>query len=161
MRFLLILILAGLGYLGFNYYKDHKAEVDQRINALLGREAAQPGEVAADSTTTSGEPAAPAAPPAPTFTSKIGDGTESTGEKQFAPPGTFYVVKRVSVMTSNGVKAVSPGEKVKLLQRLGGGKMKVTTGDSDFEVEEKAVTNDLDLAREAEKQEFVARGGKL
>ena len=64
-------------------------------------------------------------------------------------------------MTANGVKALSPGEKVKLLQRVGGGKIEVTTGDSDFEVEEKAVTNDLDVARDAEKQEFVARGGKL
>jgi hypothetical protein len=39
--------------------------------------------------------------------------------------------------------------------------MSVTTGDTDFEVKESQVTNDLDAAREAEKREFVARGGKL
>jgi hypothetical protein len=159
MRLLLILILAGLGYLGFNYYKDHKAEVDQRIDALLNRESAPAADSAPGDTDSSAPGVTPEVPAATTFSSKIGG--EATGEKQFAPPGTFYVVKRVSVMTANGVKAVSPGEKVKLLQRVGGGKMKVTTGDSDFEVDESAVTNDLDLAREAEKQEFVARGGKL
>jgi hypothetical protein len=160
MRLLLILVLAGAGYLGYNYYNDHKEEVDQRINTLLGRESAPATGAASDTPTSPGE-AAPPAPPVPTFTSKIGGDAAPTGEKKLAPPGIFYVVKRQSVMTANGVKAVSPGEKVTLLQRLGGGKMKVTTGDADFELEEKSVTNDLDVAREAEKQEFVARGGKL
>ena len=71
------------------------------------------------------------------------------------------VIDLVSVMSAIGVKALAPGEKVRLLQRLSEGKMKVTADGADFEVKESQVTNDLDLAREAEKREFVARGGKL
>ena len=160
MRFLLLLILAGAGYLGYNYYVDHKEEVDKRIAVLLNRESATEDTSSSSETE---QPAAAATPPVrkgPTFESKIATDSAATGEK-FAPPGVFYVVKRVSVMTNNGVKALAPGEKVKLLQRLPGGRINVTTGDSDFEVTEAQVTNDLDVAREAEKQEFVARGGKL
>ena len=153
---LILLVLAGAGYFGYTYYVDHKAEVDAKINTLLNRE--QPAEVASGPEPT---PAPAAVPAPPVFESKIGGSSATPGEKQFAPPGVFYVVDRVSAMTANGVKAVSPGEKVKLLQRLGNGRMRVTTGDADFEVKEAQVTNDLDLAREAEKREFVARGGKL
>jgi hypothetical protein len=160
MRLLLLLILVVAGYFGYNYYTEHKDEVDQRIAALLHRDSTAQ-DTSAGTDDSSAAPAKPSAPAAPSFESKIKAAGADTGEKQFAPPGTFYVVKRVSVMTSNGVKAVSPGEKVTLLQRLAGGRMTVTTGDADFEVKESQVTNDLDLAREAEKQEFVARGGKL
>lgn len=151
---LTLLVLAGLGFFGYNYYVDHKAEIDEKLNALLKRE--QPAQVASAPEPAPAQPAPAAVPDAPAFESKV----DAAGEK-FAPPGVFYVVDRVSAMTNNGVKAVSPGEKVKLLQRLGNGRMKVTTGDADFEVKESQVTNDLDLAREAEKREFVARGGKL
>jgi hypothetical protein len=160
MRLLLVLILAGAGYLGYHYYVDHKEDVDQRIAALLHRESAS-GETSApsdDSGSTAAAAPAPA-PRGPTFESKIAGGSAATGEK--APPGVYYVVKRVSVLTNNGVKALAPGEKVKLLQKLADGRMNVTTGDADFEVKDSQVTNDLDLAREAEKQEFLARGGKL
>ena len=35
-----------------------------------------------------------------------------------APPGTFYMLERAKVVSSTGVKAVNPGELVKLLERL-------------------------------------------
>ena len=153
MKGLIILIaVAAAGYFGYTYYTDNKPEIDQRIGAILQKEGtAEP----------SAEPSEPAAPAAPAFESKIETTGVAAGEKQFAPPGIFYVIDRVSVMTNSGVKALSPGEQVKLMQRIGKDRMKVTTGEDDFEVKTSQVTNDLDLAREAEKREFVARGGKL
>ena len=151
MKGLFILVLIGAaGYFGYTYYTDNKAMVDQRINIFLKRQ--QPTEVALLQT----------APSRPAFESRIEAPQPAVqGQKQYAPPGVFYVVERVSRETGTGVKAVSPGEQVKLLQRMSNGRMRVTTGDADFEVKESQVTNDLDLAREAEKREFVARGGRL
>jgi hypothetical protein len=154
--FLTLLVLAAAGYFGYTYYTDNKVEIDQRGSAVINGEGTSGAEPERESTST-----LPAAPAAPEFESRIGGPGTATGEKEFAPPGIFYVVERVSVMTSNGVKALSPGEEVRLLQRIGKGRMKVTAGKDDFEVKESQVTNDLDLAREAEKREFVARGGKL
>jgi hypothetical protein len=166
MRLLLIVVLGVAGYFGYNYYTNNKQDVDQRIAGII---ASAKGEKVADEATESAEGAEEATGlenpspggQRPSFESKIDVPTPPAGEKQYAPPGVFYVVDRVTVETSTGVKALSPGEKVKLLQRLNSGRMKVTTGEVDFEVKETQVTNDLDLARDAEKKDFVARGGVL
>lgn len=153
MKGLIILIaVAAAGYFGYTYYTDNKLEIDQRLGAILQKE---------EQAVPSAEQSESAAPATPSFESKIASPEAAAGEKQFAPPGIFYVVDRVSVMTNNGVKALSPGEQVKLMQRIGKDRMKVTTGEEDFEVKTSQVTNDLNVAREAEKREFVARGGKL
>ena len=155
MKGLFILVLIGAaGYFGYTHYTGNKVEIDQRISALLNRRGAatEAGEVAPSQVL----------PPRPVFESRIETpGVAPEGEKLFAPPGVFYVVERVSMETASGIKAISPGEQVKLLQRMKNGKMRVTTGDADFEVKPTQVTNDLDLAREAEKREFIARGGRL
>jgi hypothetical protein len=52
------------------------------------------------------------------------------GEKRVAPPGVFYMLDRVSVETRDGVVAVVPGDKVKLLQRKPN-RLKLTTGTFD------------------------------
>ena len=63
--------------------------------------------------------------------------------------------------TDSGIVAVGPAEPVQLLERLKNGDLKVLRGTDIFEVKQADVTNDLDEAREIEKQEFVAHGGKL
>jgi hypothetical protein len=83
------------------------------------------------------------------------------GEKKLAPPGVFYMLDRVSIENASGVHAINPGEPVNLLQRMKNGRMKVTQGPYDFEVKETQVTNDLEVAVQAEKSDFVARGGRL
>ncbi len=75
-----------------------------------------------------------------------------SGEKQYAPPGTFYVLKRKRVTSKDGVKAVNPGEQVKLLERLPNKRVRVTIENADFVLPASEVTDDLDVAREAERQ---------
>jgi hypothetical protein len=78
---------------------------------------------------------------------------------QHAPPGTFYMVDRAKVTSASGVKAVSPGEQVKLLERLPGNKLRVTIDHADFVVSSWQVTDDLDVAREAERKFLAATQG--
>ncbi|HEV7406789.1 MAG TPA: hypothetical protein VGO11_27820 [Chthoniobacteraceae bacterium] len=105
---------------------------------------------------------APAAPtPPPVFRSRLPAPAAAPGEREPAQPGIYYLLERVTVTTAKGVKAGLPGEKVILLQRLPGNKMKVTVDDADFIVHTSQVTDDIRVARELEKQDFVARGGTL
>lgn len=75
-----------------------------------------------------------------------------SGEKQHAAPGTFYMTERVKVISRVGIQAVNPGELVKLLERRPDGKLKVTIDHADFVVSPKQVTDDLDVARDAERK---------
>jgi hypothetical protein len=154
MRFLLtVIVIAVVGYFGYNYYLEHKAEIDAKIAALTNK--VTPEEAPADLEE------GPAATPQPTFQSKIEMPDVAPGEKRLAPPGVFYMVDRISIETPTGVRAVNPGEQVKLLQRMNNGRLKVMQGTSDFEVNEKQVTNDLDVALQAEKSDYVRKGGRL
>ncbi len=161
MRLLLfILVLGGLGYVAYLKVPAFTQQVDTVLARFQGTEPATP----ADETATGSSPAPmatkpPVAGPTP-FASKIG-AAAAPGEKQLAAPGVFYVVERTSVATDSGVRALNPGEEVRLLQRLPNGKMKVRMSDMEFEVKETQVTNDLEAARTAEKREFMSRGGKL
>jgi hypothetical protein len=85
--------------------------------------------------------------------------TAGPGEKQLAPPGVFYMLERVTAETKNGITAVVPGDEVKLLSR-NGNKLRVIMGATEFEVTESQVTNDIALAREAEKNDFLRRTGQ-
>jgi hypothetical protein len=67
----------------------------------------------------------------------------------------------VTTKTTKGVQAGLPGERVILLERLPGNKMKVTVGDADFIVRSSQLTDDVNVARELEKRDFVSRGGQL
>jgi hypothetical protein len=156
MRFLLtVIVIAAAGYFGYNYYLEHKEEVDQKIAALMNK--ANPEEAPEEST----QESTPAAPPKRTFESKIEMPETAPGEKKVAPPGVFYMVDRISFETDSGIRAINPGEQVKLLQRMKNGRMKVMQGTDEFEVKETQVTNDLEVALQAEKSDFVARGGRL
>jgi hypothetical protein len=70
------------------------------------------------------------------------------------------MVERVSIPHETGVAAAVPGEKVELVKRNPDGTMKVKirvkTEMYNFDVKESQVTNDLDLAREAERKFVLA-----
>ena len=71
--------------------------------------------------------------------------------KHLAKPGVYYVLQRASIEHATGIAAVVPGEEVRLMRR-DGGTMRVTNGKYEFEMKEAQLTNDLDLAREVERQ---------
>jgi hypothetical protein len=146
MRFLLVLIILGVGgYFGWNYYQEHPEKFSKLPFASGSESESEPS-------------APPPIPKAPEFQSKIPLPESGPGEKHLAKPGVYYMLERASVETPTGIKAINPGEEVRLLERRNG-KMRVTIGTVDFEVLEKQVTNDLDLARDAEKRQFLSRTG--
>jgi hypothetical protein len=149
-QLLALIIILGGGYVAYT----HKDELLQKYAEFRGEKTAA---VPAEATTSPG----PAAPAKPAFESKIEATPLAPGEKHLAPIGTFYMLDRASTMTDDGIVAVNPGEPVKLLQQLPGDRMKVVAGKNVFEIKKAQATNDLDLAREAEKKDFVAHGGKL
>lgn len=69
-----------------------------------------------------------------------------------APPGTFYMLVRAKVTSSTGVKAVNPGEQVKLLERLSNKRLRVTADGADFVVTQSQVTEDGQAAADAERR---------
>jgi hypothetical protein len=64
--------------------------------------------------------------------------------RNLAPPGTYFLIQRVSFMTDSGVIGDSPGTKVTMVAP--GNPMKVTDGQNQFDVSASQVTNDLDIA---------------
>ena len=153
MKWLLVLIvLGGLGYAGYTY----KDEIQQKIAEFRNPSS---DSVAPASAPTA--PGAPGAPAHPAYTSKIAEGPAQPGEKHLAPVGTYYMTERVTKATASGIIAVNPAEPVRLMEELPNQKMKVLRGGDVFEVKSSQVTNDLDVAREVEKKDFVAHGGKL
>lgn len=135
--FIYLLVIAAAGYVGYTYYKDKiEGKPDEEASAVV---ATAPGRQ------TEGVQPAPVLP----FKSNVPD--VAPGEKHIAKPGVFYVLERTSIQHASGVAAVVPGEEVKLLKRNDNGTMKVTTGKYDFEMKESQLTNDLDLARAAER----------
>jgi hypothetical protein len=127
-RFLsIVVILGALGYFAHRYWPTIAPTVEPIvqpvISAVTGEPARQTGEL-------------PLPPQLP-----------RTG--QVAPPGFLYMLERASKNTNEGVVAVIPGEQVRLMQRMSGGRVRITTGKHDFEVKESQVTKDYDLAQAA------------
>jgi hypothetical protein len=115
-----------------------------------------------DQTRGSRDGTAPPIPtPPPVFRSRLPPPRAASSQREPAQPGIYYLLERVTTKTAKGVQAGLPGEKVILLERLSGGRMKVTVGDADFIVHSSQLTDDVNVARELEKQDFVARGGQL
>ncbi|HZH98386.1 MAG TPA: hypothetical protein VEX38_05395 [Fimbriimonadaceae bacterium] len=153
MRQLLTLIILAAGaYFGYQYYLEHYAP-----SASPGAQE-ETGEVAPGGTSAPAPGVAAPATPKP-FVSRISIPQVAAGEKPLAPPGVYYMLDRASVETKAGIRAVVPGDQVKLLQRKAG-KVKVTDGVADYEVKDTQVTNDLILAQQAERAEFMKRGGR-
>jgi hypothetical protein len=66
-----------------------------------------------------------------------------------APPGVYYAGERISIKNETGVKALHPGEEVKLMYRYKDGSMLVTNGRHEFVVKAAALTKDREQAARA------------
>lgn len=115
-----LLVIVALSYLGWVIFRE--ASNPEEPSLPLGKAAeAKPASVAANAT-----PSAPVVAAA----------------ADLAPPGVFYTIERVSVETATGVKALIPGEEVKLMYRYKDGRMLVTNGSDEFVVNASALTQD-------------------
>jgi len=124
-KILILLVLLGLGYLGYKYY--------QRL--------APPPE-----------PPAPVATPTPTPTSTPAH--EPAPEARLAPEGVLYVVKRFSEPHDGGVRGFSPGTEVRLL-REEAGYFVVTDGKTEARRPRSWFTRDIQLAEELRAQKVL------
>jgi hypothetical protein len=102
-------------------------------------------------------PQAPAAPIPPTSTVQAGAPSPPPPappeQHRLAPEGTFYLMERVVVKSDSGVTGFAPGTRVKLIEDRGD-KLFVTNDDNiKFEAPSDKVTNDLDLAALAARQD--------
>ena len=120
-----LLLVAALGYGAYNY----RREIVQRVPALaplVPAEESSSDEVAGSVTPTP-------APPAPVSPAET---------PQLAPPGIFYAKERVVVQGDSGIKALRPGEEVRLMYRHKDGRMLVTNGRYEFTVAPASLTRD-------------------
>lgn len=140
-----LIIIAAAGYLGYSYYTTGK------IGGGLGLGSHDSAPPAA-ATESDSDSSASAPRTVHVFKSKIVIPEGRPGEKRLAKPGIYYVLERTSIEHATGVAAVVPGEEVKLLARLGNGTVKVASGKYEFQLKESQLTNDLDVAQEAERK---------
>jgi len=61
------------------------------------------------------------------------------------PPGYYCLLRRVSQFTDSGVVAWPPGTRLALMSRTKGN-VRLTDGDTDVDVEDLDITNDLEIA---------------
>jgi endonuclease/exonuclease/phosphatase family metal-dependent hydrolase len=126
-KVLIVVILLGLGYLGYEYYR---------------RMTPPP------------EPPVPAATPTPTPTPTPAPTPEPTPVARFAPEGVLYVVKRFSEPHDGGVRGFSPGTEVRLL-RQEAGYFVVTDGEIEARRPRSWFTRDIQLAEELRAQKAL------
>ncbi len=124
-KILVLLVLLGLGYLGYEYY--------QRL-------------------TPPPEPPAPVATPTPTPAPTPAPTPEP--EARFAPEGVLYVVKRFSEPHDGGIRGFSPGTEVRLL-RQEAGYFVVTDGETEARRPRSWFTRDIQLAEELRAQKAL------
>ena len=124
-KILILLVLLGLGYLGYENY--------QRL-------------------TPPPEPPAPVATPTPTPTPTPVPTPEP--EARFAPEGVLYVVKRFSEPHDGGIRGFSPGTEVRLL-RQEAGYFVVTDGETEARRPRSWFTRDIQLAEELRAQKAL------
>jgi hypothetical protein len=87
---------------------------------------------------------APVATPVPTPAPAVIAVAPSAPRKNLAPPGTFYLIQRVSITTDSGITGLAPGTRVTMVSP--GPPMQVTDGQNQFDVQPDQVTNDMDVA---------------
>jgi cytoskeletal protein RodZ len=166
MRNFLVLIILGAGcYFGWKAWQEQPEWLVRILPKSVAPAAEDASTTASDDSSTppaSSTPAAPAAPAPPQFVSRIQTaGPATTGDSGKVAPGTFLVIARASVETKDGVIAIVPGDKVRLLDRRKDGTLKVTNGQADFVLNESQVTQDVAVAQNAERQDFEKRYGRL
>jgi hypothetical protein len=149
-QLLIILVIAALGYFGWNYYQEHKDLLPASIPFVGNSDDSAPS-AAMEGTN---EPIAP-------FVSKVKipemPPDAPPGAKPMAAPGYFFMLDRVSIEVADGVIAIVPGDLVKLIQRKDNGKLRVTNDRADFDVKEEQVTQDPEIAQVAEKRDYDKR----
>jgi|GEM_PF-6711295 len=117
MRLIVIILLIGaIGFAAWNY----RQTVVERITPLIDSSPSEPSVQSPSGK----NPAASSAPP------------------QIAPPGVFYVKERFAVESETGIKALRPGEEVRLMYRHKDGRMLVTNGRYEFTVKPTVLTRD-------------------
>jgi hypothetical protein len=141
--------------------RGYQTAVFDRAAALRADPGAQPKSRAPSGAQNSPDQGPGVPPPPGVFHSRLPPRQLPPGEREPARPGIYYLLEHVSTRTPRGVQNGLPGEMVTLLNRLPGGKMRVTVGNADFVVNASQLTDDIEVAREAEKRDFVARGGQL
>ncbi len=140
-RFVSILIVGGAcAYIGYLYWTDYRSEVEAFIQPVIAAVAGQ-------------SPAEPTPIPEPAPVPQL---PPREAVRRVAPPGVFYMLERVKMTKDFAVLAIVPGEEVRLMQRLPKGRLRVTTGRYDFEVNESQVTQDYDLAQAVARNPSIA-----
>ena len=158
-----MIVLGAAGYYGWQAYQKDPQVFAKYLPGNKTEETAS-AETPSDSGTTdtpAAQPAAPATPAPPVFTSRINLPTTTQGEKKALAPGQYLVTERAKVETKDGIIAIVPGDLVKLVERRDNGTLLVTNGQNDFVVKESQVTQDVSLAQDAERREFQKRYGVL
>ena len=145
-QFIYLIIIAAAGYLGYTYYTTGK------IAGVIAIGSGDSGTPAVGSADGGGDSSSAPEKTVKVFKSKIVIPPGPPGEKHIAKPGIYYVLERTSIEHATGVAAVVPGEEVQLLSRMGNGVLKVMSGKYEFQLKESQLTNDLDLAQEAERK---------
>ncbi len=143
---LIVIVMAGIGFTAYTY-----RDVITSKYAEMRRDKARETAPATGAQS----------PPPPIGAPALATPGAALRGKHLAPEGTYYMTERVSASTPNGIVAINPADKVTLVKKLPGNRMRVTNGEAAVEINSSQATNDLDLAREIEKREFVAHGGKL
>ena len=161
-----MIIIGAAGYYGWQAYQKDPQVFAKYLPGNKTEETAPADATSSDSSAGGNEGAAPAAPapaaPAPpVFTSRINVPEAAEGEKTALAPGQFLVIERAKVETKDGIIAIVPGDIVKLVERRSNGTMQVTNGQNDFVVKESQVTQDVAVAKQAERREFEKRYGAV
>ena len=134
--FFVAIVVVAIGYLGWVFYKESRNSAPPALATAAATPPQETPPVIAP------EPAsARQTPNIPPRTL-----TAPKPSSQAAPPGVFYAVERVTVQTATGVKALHPGEEVRLMYRYKDGSLLVTTGHDEFVLKPSALTKDRELA---------------
>ena len=77
---------------------------------------------------------------------KMAEDAERERIRRFAPEGTVFNLKPLSVTHQDGLTTIPPGTELKVTKKSSDGTLHVQTGDLTADVPPSAVTNDRDLA---------------
>lgn len=125
--FFIAIILAAIGYLGWVFFHDSRTTPPPVVE---GKEL----------------PPTQLAPPAVPHTAPPPAAAPIVTNPNAGRPGVFFARERVTRQNATGIKALNPGEEVKLMYRYKDGSMLVTNGQDEFVVKPSSMTKDRPLA---------------